>query len=238
MIQQGLTGHRNIHAGAEQTILGHKLLERWSPGGHLYGACQVLKHINLIYINIPKNASSWAKSQLSTLECKYGNYFENPELVKKPKLIMLRDPIERWISGISWYMTLTFPDLIDQCEKNDVVRSTVMSMVANKIDFDEHTTPQTHFLQGIKFNNTTFIKVESNSNACRKIFSTFFKDKLGITNSFDQSQARHVAAENPIQARWVNFFQSELGTDLSKRLCEYYQHDIDLFNRVKFYDPR
>ena len=151
---------------------------------------------------------------------------------------MLRDPVERWISGISWYMTLTFPDLIDQCEKNNVVRSTVMSMAANKIDFDEHTTPQMNFLQGIKFNNATFIKVKANDNTYRTIFSTFVKDKLGIPNSFDQSPVRHVAAENPIQARWVEFFQSELDTDLRARLCEYYQHDINLFNRVKFYDPR
>jgi len=173
------------------------------------------------------------------LGCYNDNYFINSELVKKPTLVIFRDPIERWISGISWYMTSTYEDdLIDKCEKNDFVRSTVMSMVSKKIDFDAHTVPQERFLQCIDFDRTTFIKVQHNNDTFREIFSKFFKNELGINNSFDQTTSQHSAMGNPIQIRWVNFFRSQLDIDLSTQLKKYYLRDIVLFNTIKFYDPR
>ena len=216
-------------------IVDHKILDSWSPPSHLYGSCFVLEQSNLAYINIPKNASTWVKSQLLTLDCYEYNYFKNLELAKMPKLVILRDPIERWISGISWYMTMYHGKLFDKC-KDDFSQSILMEIITNKINFDEHTTPQMQFLQAVDFDNTTFIKVNHTDRVFCKVFSKFFKCELGIDNSFDQEKPQHVAKFKAGQNRWVNFFQSVLDQNLINKLNQYYQDDIRLFNKVKFYE--
>lgn len=217
-------------------IIDDKLLSSWSVPGHRFGECRSINNLDLVYVNIPKNASTWTKTQLATLGAQEDNYFINTELAKKPMLVMLREPIERWISGISWYMTLHHASLVDLCEQNIDVKNTVLSMIKSKVSFDPHTAPQSNFLQGINFSNTTFIRVKHNNDDYCNTFSKFFKEELGIENSFDQSPSQHVAIGNPIQLRWVNFFQSALDSDLNMKLHRYYRSDITLFNSAKFYE--
>jgi hypothetical protein len=203
---------------------------------HTFGQCMVIPCAELVYVNIPKNASTWTRTQLMTLGASMDNYLINNELSNKPRLVVLRDPIERWVSGISWYMTLAHPKLIEECEQNIDIRSTVISMVTTRIGIDSHTIPQSVFIQGIDFANTTFIRTKANSNDYRCSFSKFFKNELGIVNVFDQAPEQHVAFGNPIQHRWVNFFQSLLDSELIKKLYNYYQDDIDLINKINFYE--
>ena len=149
---------------------------------------------------------------------------------------MLREPIERWISGISWYMTYVHPNLINSCNQNQEVQSLILTMVSEKIDFDAHTTPQSNFLQGINLSNITFIQVEHNTDVYCETFSKFFTKELGISNTFDTAPSQHVAVGNPIQIQWVKFFQSALDTTLLEKLHRYYRADINLYNSTKFYE--
>jgi hypothetical protein len=222
-------------------ILTEKLLKSWSNlghrfGGHIFGQCMVATNPELLYVHIPKNASTWSKTQLSPLGFEADNYLLNPDLVKKPTLVILRDPVERWISGISWYMTLNHQDLLEPCETDTKIRSTILSIMTTRVVMDPHTIPQSVFLQGIDFFNTTFIMVRHNNDDYRENFSQFFKKELGIDNFFDQAPFQHVAEGNPTQSRWVNIFQSALDDDYIKKIQKFYQEDIQLINKIKFYE--
>jgi hypothetical protein len=220
-------------------IVDNVLLNSWSNPGHIFGSCLVVKKCNLVYVNIPKNASTWAKSQLSTLDAEFDNYFLNPKILENSTiLVTLREPIERWISGISWYLTLNHTDLLDQCENSLETRSVLMSMVAKKISFDPHCDLQEHFIQKLNLDKTSFLRVKHNTDLYRETFSKFFKEKLGVDNTFDLNHAKHVAMFNPEQNRWVTLIQDALDNGIIdlKEILKYYSKDVKLFNNSKFYE--
>lgn len=100
---------------------------------HPFGLCASVDKDNAI-VRIPKNASS--------LVAEYGGlernwfYVGNKLHLVKPKFfhVVLRDPLERWISGV-----LEFQNRYDY---------PLWMMLKNlkKIEFDEHTVPQYKFL--------------------------------------------------------------------------------------------
>ena len=75
-------------------------MDRWAHLGHSLGECWVDNTTGITYVHIPKNASSFIKGcVLASLKFKHSN-----TLVKSPRyLIALRDPVERWVSGIAQY---------------------------------------------------------------------------------------------------------------------------------------
>jgi hypothetical protein len=215
------------------------LLNSWSNPGHIFGSCLVVKKCNLVYVNIPKNASTWTKSQLSTLDAEFDNYFLNPKILENNTiLITLREPIERWISGISWYLTMHHPDLLGQCEKNLETRAVLMSMIAKKISFDEHCDLQEQFIQKINLDKASFLCVKHNTDIYQKTFSKFFKERLGVDNTFDLNHANHVAMFDPVQNRWTALIQDALSNGMidQKEILKYYSKDVKLFNNLKFYE--
>jgi hypothetical protein len=99
---------------------------------HPYGLCVSVDKDNVI-VRIPKNASS--------LVANYGlerNWFYvgNELHLVKPKFfhVVLRDPVERWISGVLEFQ---------QRKKYPVIK---FLEILKKIEFDEHTVPQYKFL--------------------------------------------------------------------------------------------
>ena len=220
-------------------IVDKVLINSWSDPGHIFGSCLVVKKCNLVYVNIPKNASTWTKSQLSTLDAEVDNYFLNPKIIENSTiLITLREPIERWISGISWYLTFRHSDLLSQCEKNSETRSVLMSMIAKKISFDSHCDLQEQFIQKINLADASFLCVKHNTDIYGQTFSKFLQEKLGVDNTFNLNHAKHVAKFNPVQTRWVTLIQDALNNGMidQKEILKYYSKDVELFNKIKFYE--
>jgi hypothetical protein len=220
-------------------IIDKVLINSWSDPGHIFGSCLVVKKCNLVYVNIPKNASTWAKIQLSTLDAEFDNYLLNPKILEnRTILITLREPIERWISGISWYLTIYHCDLLSQCEKNLETRSVLMSIIAKKINFDSHCDLQEKFIQKIDLDKTSFLCVEHNTDVYRQTFSKFFKEKLSVDNTFDLNHAEHVAMFNPEQNRWTALIQDALSNGMidQEQILKYYFKDVKLFHNLEFYE--
>jgi hypothetical protein len=220
-------------------IIDKVLINSWSDPGHIFGSCLVVKKCNLVYVNIPKNASTWAKIQLSTLDAKFDNYLLNPKILEnRTILITLREPIERWISGISWYLTIYHCDLLSQCEKNLETRAVLMSIIAKKINFDSHCDLQEKFIQKIDLDKTSFLCVEHNTDVYRQTFSKFFKEKLSVDNTFDLNHAEHVARHDPKQNRWTALIQDALSNGMidQEQILKYYFKDVKLFHNLEFYE--
>ena len=85
-----------------------------------------------MYVYIPKNASSWTKPNLRDWGWQFYNY--HTDQLNKTAIVVLRDPVERWLSGIAEYFALyqnTTNDLVDN--------KSLQQIIFDRITFDDHT---------------------------------------------------------------------------------------------------
>ena len=85
-------------------LIDSGLGELWESRGHIQGQCMSHADSQYMYINIPKNASSWTKPNLLDHSWEFYNY--RTDNLDKQALVVLRDPVDRWISGIAEFLTL------------------------------------------------------------------------------------------------------------------------------------
>jgi hypothetical protein len=71
------------------------------------------------------------------------NYHQSQEILTNSKqiIVILRNPVTRWVSGIIQYL---YGELSYETISNEV-----SDIIFSKIEFDDHTAPQTDFLVGI-----------------------------------------------------------------------------------------
>jgi hypothetical protein len=211
---------------------------------------------NYIYINIPKNASSWMKNN-------FGGWFYNfrtnkfdqsvpsevEDLLKNPNpptyVIILRDPIERWLSGAA--------QAFYECPPDDpgFFMNYSDNLIFNTIVFDEHTAPQTMFLKNVDLSRVLWF--DCTDDLTDQIV-TWSQDKFAI----DPKPASHYK-ENAYKISKLNVPQ-RLDTNPSnwtmmqcidalkhrlfgnpehvKKLKEFYKDDYALRESIKFYGTR
>jgi hypothetical protein len=193
------------------------MLDKWASVGHHLGECWVDNSKSLTYINIPKNASSYMKACLmgSNTSWTYHDHF----VVGQQNLVLLRDPIDRWCSGMAQSL---FNSGIEV--SND--------SVFNHITFDDHTELQTYFLQGVDLTNTVFFLVndhltenltnwsESNGN----VFNT--KNISKYNASSDDNRAN-------LKQRFLDAIANY--PEYMLKLKKHFADDYNLINQVEFY---
>ncbi len=196
-------------------------IEYYKDKGHVFGECMSKSDSDLMYINIPKNASSWTKLNLKDWGWEFYNY--HTDNLNKHALVVLRDPVERWLSGIAEYMTLYHVD-VDPTPWFD--------LVFDRIAFDDHTESQVLFLQNIDLDNCTFF-------LCNEDFKINFSDflnKHSMPHSYNRYENQHVTANSPERTRFKNIFTQALQNSKYKEHVEqYFEKDYKLMRSVKFY---
>jgi hypothetical protein len=92
-------------------------MDKWAHLGHTLGECWNDQNKSITFVHIPKNASSFIKGYLLSSGC---FAYSDSLITADHYLIILRDPIERWISGIAQFMTaepnqqFTLHELVEQ----------------------------------------------------------------------------------------------------------------------------
>jgi len=192
--------------------LGH-----WANLGHRLGECWVDETRDIAYIHIPKNASSFVKGVLIGAR---GFWHHSETLVKcDENLIVLRDPIDRWVSGIAQYLYNTKQDLsIDE--------------VFDKITFDDHTDLQTYFLTGVDLSRATFMLVNDSlrSNLSSWMITREYLTDVNIAYAYN---ATHSDDRAIIKIKYNNLIAEN--PEYMLKLKEHFKTDYALIDRVKFY---
>jgi len=193
-------------------------LGRWAHLGHRLGECWVDDINNISYIHIPKNASSFVKGVLIGS----GGFWRHSETLinSNENLIMLRDPIERWCSGITQYLFNSKQDLsVDE--------------IFEKITFDDHTDLQTYFLQGVDLNNATFMLVGDNlkANLNNWIYNRPYRTNVDIAIQYNSSNED---SRRTTKEYYVNLL--EQNPELVLKLQQHFEEDYKLIGSVKFYE--
>jgi hypothetical protein len=192
---------------------------------------------------IAKNASTFLSQNLLLLNWEIANYKDYKESNVKT-IVILREPISRWVSGISEYLYIYHYEAIKSIVDPLIFEcfpllgeKLGLSIILREIIFDDHTERQCSFLENVNINETIWIKFDKDLN---KNLS-FLLDSIGIKN-------------NLLNADRVNS-KEKLNYDalLKKKLQELFTHivsiekfkvhleekmwcDIELYNKVKFYN--
>ena len=190
---------------------------KWAHLGHRLGECWVDETHHLTYVHIPKNASSFVKGCL--IGC-YGMWKHSETFVPADQyLIVLREPIERWVSGIAEY-----------CFNSGNMMT--IEQALEQITFDDHTEQQVYFIKEVDLIRSTFLRVDDRlrDNLERWLKQFNYRTNIQIALEYNTS-------EGP-KRDLINKFTEEINSNpaYKARLEEYFADDYKLYNNVTFYD--
>ena len=164
------------------------------------------RHNQDAYIWIPKNGTSTLRSIFGTTVHDYTKF--NVETF----WVILRDPIDRWKSGIVEYI-----------RNNPSMEQLVFDRI-HQIRFDGHTAPQTEYLQYT--GRTKYILLEDPDWVANIINNTNIQ--IDTSTLYDNA-----TKSNPRKVEITNKLEDVITESLIDKVTKYYAEDIDLIKRVK-----
>lgn len=198
----------------------------YQPGGGLISPSGVF------YLNIPKNASTYITNVLRHNDWEYFNVKDCHKIQKC--VVILRDPVDRWISGFSTYASSWL--LGAGYGSDHFVRdynALVERLIFDNLTFDDHTTAQSEYVAQLPDIPTSYFKLNKN------IINHLSQD-LNINLTVEPVDANE--SENNYDQRQISaFIANRIESDpvLKARIFEHFKSDFDLINRVQFYyEPR
>lgn len=122
--------------------------------------CNIFTAVNQLYCYVPitKVASSFLRQALPGRQfnihqwCWYDQVGPAPNEKSLKYLVVLRDPVQRWISGAVEFWCRYFPPRDWLGNIDDVFET---------IEFDVHTRPQIDFLHAVDYNRTTWLWMDA-----------------------------------------------------------------------------
>lgn len=213
-------------------------------------------NINYIYINIPKNASSWMKNNFGGWFYNFRtNKFGQPvpseveALLLNPNppiyVIVLRDPIERWLSGAA--------QAFFECPPDDpgFFMNYSDDLIFNTIVFDEHTAPQTMFLKNLDLSQVVWfnctdnltnhvVKWSQDKFAIAPKPASDYKENAYKISKLNIPQRLDTNPENWTMMQCIDALKHRLFSNAEhvNKLKEFYKDDYTLIESVEFYGTR
>lgn len=180
---------------------------------------------NLIYFPILKNAHTWAEKFVSAnfnMNIEVHKNTENYETVLKDKvvLVILRDPLLRWLSAVTQYFIES--DTV-QLLDNTVYQQSIKDIIC----FDDHSNIQVLNLLGINTDNCVFFRCDDQLEENMNLFSKFWFNKETVSVGKHQ-----VMIDNPDKVVIFNKLKNIARNDveLLKRIREFYAMDYKLIS--------
>jgi len=183
---------------------------------------------NLCYIPIPKNSSSYIGQLLLENGWGIGNFLTT-DLTNKQIIILVREPIDRWVSGTAQYLCSAL--LKNGRTSIDIINnwnSIVQDLIFDRIVFDDHTEKQVYFISGIPRENCVFFN--SNRSPELAIKQYLISQNLDLNTDIDID--RNQTQGNEYKEILVNFLQDQLTQNphLVNKLIDTYREDYTIWN--------
>jgi hypothetical protein len=204
----------------------------WEPRGHVFGTCMSKPNLDLMYVNIPKNASSWTKNNLLDQHWEFYNYHQD-QFHHKHVMVVLRNPVERWLSGICEYFTIYHRD-IDTSQFTQAF----YDLLIEQITFDDHTEKQVYFIEGLDPSKTTFFWCDKDY---RLHFSQFLRNQ-GIPGAarYANYDFQHTTEDrldgDTRRSIFKTIFKHLVDNPVYlEKIKQHYAPDYKLISKVKFW---
>lgn len=197
---------------------------------HVYGDSFFNHKHKLFYVNIPKCASSWMKEYVDLMgsSSDVNNFwlqsnFTTEYINDYQPVIILRDPVARWLSICPCLNYMNEENFIQQLPN-------MFSHTSAWWLDDEHTAPQTDFIQGLDLSNAIFFYCDNNLSTN---VQHFLKSRQIVINPPAPTNIQPIN-EQYVRGTtvWKSLFADEL---FFSRFKQVYKNDYDLINTVKIY---
>lgn len=185
---------------------------------------------DFVYIPIPKNSSSYIGQILLKNGWKIDNFLIT-DLNKKKIIVLLRNPTDRWLSGMAQYMCSTL--LKNGRTSSDIVNnwnSVIQDLIFDQVIFDDHTEKQVYFINSIPRENCIFFDSVKQPEQTIKNYLVSQGIDLNVDIDLDRNQTQG----NEHKQLLVNFLRSQLieNPNLANTLTNTYQEDYKLWNAI------
>ena len=205
-------------------MLEHLIPRGYKPRGGLISPGGVF------CLNIPKNASTYLTNLLVHNGWIYSDT-DNPDI--KQQIVVLRDPVERWVSGFatyaaSWVLGPSYGSDAFNEDFNDLSER----LIFDQIVFDDHTTPQVQFVN--QLNSTIPTTYFALNYELRTNLENFLNTKLeqpeGINSNITENNYDTKQVAQKMQ------FIVEQNPHYKAKLIDKFSSDYDLIRKIHFYD--
>jgi len=193
-----------------------------------FGLCYVTPDKKHTVIPIPKNGST----EINHL-CKNWHRTNYKKLIKPVEhCVFLRDPIQRWISGITEFLIgQTIIGRTNQCLDQVDIEATIDSpmfqnLLFNFAIFDDHTLPQCCFIQGLRLEEIAFFYLDDTA-----------VPKLAKHLNQDLEASRLNATKGNLQKEFLSHKIQNLvskNQEFANRIETHFYADHQLLDIVKF----
>ena len=207
--------------------------------------------ISYVYINIPKNASSWMKENFGGYLYDWHNNQFRADVTSaitmrkglqaiKRYVVILRDPVDRWVTGFAqsfWGWDVNDPNYYRNLSPDQWI---------DLIPRDDHTRPQTEYIQGLDTTATTWFDCDQQltDHATQWIQARFDQPVRPLDQDPDNgynvsSRGRPWPTTGVTQQMIIDHVRAATAhARYQDRLRDIYQQDYDLRARVEFYGSR
>lgn len=202
---------------------------------YFFGTCYTQHDSELMYIPIEKNVTKVVGSMFRKQGFQENNFYEI-EKYNASAVVILRDPVDRWVSGLIEYLLLVYMDT-KQSLNNITRHNLTPDKVFEQISFDAHTFPQSWFLQGL---NARCDYIWFDENKKSQLIDTVSKYLVehGHGTQMDLGEYAYtldlVSAQKQQLTKMYKDFLAQDSTLLQK-IKNFYAQDYKLINSVKFY---
>lgn len=212
----------------------HFWLEKYRARGFEPGKLFVKGDI--AYVPIPKNASSYVSSLLLRNGWQVVNMFTTDISKISNFIVILRDPKERWISGMTQYL---FSGLVGQgIWVEEIIKgwnNIVESLVLDNMIFDDHTEKQLYFLNQIPTYKCIFLSMKKDLHL--RLVDLLEENKQSLVADQDPEDINFNQSAGTPRQEMINFLNQRLDLDgrYIKQIFDVYRDDYELIGKVKYY---
>lgn len=217
----------------------------WSNRGHTLNEGMISPDGRYFYLNIPKNSSSFVKKQLEGLGWIYSTLLDHPGATT---IVVLRDPLDRWISGAVEYLFMYHLNAIDRvCEPfhydfNPLYGEHLgLSLLFDRITFDDHTERQCVFLKDIpSLSSCIWLNSSDNFsyNFSKLLTSLGYENDVLSAPRVNASEGNERGTLGYKKKKFQEFLSDIVAKDPYKHynINQWFWCDHQLLTRMRFYD--
>ena len=200
------------------------------PYQYIYGN----ETLNAYYIPILKNAHTWG------VEFFQENYnfkkLDELTLFNAPSdtsiIVFLRDPIERWYSGIAQYF---YMNMGLDTNKDYILEDNMIKLVFSAVSLDGHTDLQVNSVLGLNTNNCVFFNIDDKKHFDFKFRNFLAHRKIGFVKK--NIPPNNTSESNLFKKSIIDQlkFAAEKDPSLLWSVRRHYEQDLQFFGFLKHY---